>query len=86
MQINIVCCLFILNSEKNENIRKNDIKKIKVLTNHLGMLPNFSFEKENMKQTLRKHLKNIIGSNKFHLEQVYTMDYDNSIDIIYLGI
>lgn len=86
MQINIVCCLFILNSEKNENIRKNDIKKIKVLTNHLGMLPNFSFEKENMKQTLRKHLKNIIGSNKFHLEQVYTMDYDNSIDIIYLAI
>lgn len=86
MQVNIVCCLFILNSEKNENIRKNDIKKIKVLTNHLGMLPNLSFQNGDMKQTLRKHLENIIGSNKFHLEQVYTMDYDNSIDIIYLAI
>ena len=46
MQVNIVCCLFILNSEKNENIRKNDIKKINVLTDHLGMLPYFSLEKK----------------------------------------
>ena len=86
MQVNIVCCLFILNTEKNENIRKNDIKKIKVLTNHLGMLPNLSFQNGDMKQMLRKHLENMIGSNKFHLEQVYTLDYDNSIDIIYLAI
>lgn len=86
MQINIVCCLFILNSEKNENIRKNDIKKINILTDHLGILPTFSFQKRNMKQMIRNHLEKIIGSNKFHLEQVYTMDYDNSIDIIYLAI
>ena len=86
MQVNIVCCLFVLNSEKNENIRKNDIKKINVLTNHLGILPNISFQNGNMKQILKKHIETIIGSNKFHLEQVYTMDYDNSIDIIYLAV
>ena len=28
MQVNIVSCLFVLDSEKNTNIRKNDIKKI----------------------------------------------------------
>ena len=72
MQVNLVCCLFILNSEKNENIRKNDLKKIKVLTDHLGMLPNFSYQNKDMKQTLRRHLETIIGSNIFHLEQVYT--------------
>lgn len=86
MQVNIVCCLFILNSEKNENIRKNDIKKIKVLTDHFGMLPNFSLQNGNMKKQLKKQLENMINSNKFHLEQVYTMDYENSIDIIYLAI
>ena len=86
MQVNIVCCLFILNSEKNENIRKNDIKKINVLTNHLGLIPNFPLKKGDMKKTLRKHLETIIGSNKFHLEQVYTMNHSSSIDIIYLAI
>ena len=32
MQVNIVNCLFVLDSEKNNNIRKNDIKKIKVIS------------------------------------------------------
>ena len=86
MQVNVVCCLFVLNSEKNENIRKNDIKKLKVLTNHLGMLPSFPVQKGDMKNLLKKHLKNIIGSNIFHLEQIYSMGYENSIDIIYLAI
>ena len=31
MKSNLVVCLFVLDSVKNENIRKNDIKKIKVL-------------------------------------------------------
>lgn len=86
MQVNIVCCLYILNSEKNENIRKNDIKNIKVLTDHSGMLLNLSFKKGDIKKILKKQLENIIGSDIFHLEQVYTMDYDNCIDIIYLAI
>ena len=35
MQANLVSCLFILDSEKNGNIRKNDIKKIKILVTFL---------------------------------------------------
>ena len=34
MQINLVSCLFVLDSEKNNNIRKNDFKKLKVLVNN----------------------------------------------------
>ena len=30
---NLVICLFVLDSEKNENIRKNDIKKWKAYEN-----------------------------------------------------
>ncbi len=86
MQINMVCCLFVLNSEKNENIRKNDIKKIQVLTDHQGMLPSIDFHGGDMKKMLKTHLKNIIGSSKFHLEQVYTMENERGIDIIYLAI
>ena len=34
MQINLVSCIFVLDSEKNDNIRKNDVKKLKVLVNN----------------------------------------------------
>ena len=86
MQVNLTVCLFVLDSEKNENIRKNDIKKIKILVDKKNMLPILKFTGINMKEQIRKHIFNIIGSNKFHLEQVYTIDYKNSVDIIYLGI
>lgn len=86
MKINLVSCLFILDSEKNENIRKNDIKKIKVLVTKEKGLPIIDFNGNDMKKQIRKNLSNIIGSNIFHLEQVFTMDYKDSIDIIYLGI
>lgn len=86
MQINVVCCLYVLSSEKNENIRKNDVKKIQVLMDRNGFLPGISFNGGDMKKELKKYLKNIIGSNLFHLEQVYSMGYENSIDIIYLAI
>lgn len=86
MQINVVCCLYVLSSLKNENIRKNDVKKIQVLMNRNGFLPSISFNGGDMKKELKKYLKNIIGSNLFHLEQVYSMSYENSIDIVYLAI
>ena len=86
MQINIIGCFYILESEKNENIRKNDRKKMKILTNHKGTLPSISFQSGDMKQNLKKYLNSIIGSNNFHLEQVYTMSYNNSVDVIYLAI
>jgi hypothetical protein len=86
MQINIVSCLFILDSEKNTNIRKNDIKKIKVLVDKNNQLPIESYKGVDLKKQVKTSISNIINSNIFHLEQVYTLDHKESIDIIYLGI
>ena len=85
MNINLVSCLFVLDSEKNDNIRKNDIKKMKILVTKENSLPKISFNSNGIKNEIRKHLKSIIGSNIFHLEQAFTMDYKNSIDVIYFG-
>ena len=63
MQINLISCMFVLDSEKNTNIRKNDIKKIKVLVSTDSLLPTFTYDSKNMKAQLRKNLSNIIGSN-----------------------
>lgn len=86
MQVNLISCLFVLNSEKNNNIRKNDIKSIKVLVDKDNNLPQLILDSNDMKKQIKKEISSIIGSNIFHLEQVYTMDGNNSIDIIYLGI
>lgn len=85
MKVNLVGCLFVLDNEKNSNIRKNDIKKIKVLVTKEKELPMIDFSAKGIKNQIRKNLSSIIGSNLFHLEQVFTMDYKDSIDIIYLG-
>ncbi len=84
MQINIVCSLFVLESEKNINIRKNDIKKIKVLIN--DKLPSIIYDGSDLKKQVKKYISSIIGSDIFHLEQVYSLSYKDSIDIIYLAI
>ena len=86
MQINLVSCIFVLDSEKNDNIRKNDVKKLKVLLNKNNSLPVNSIKGNEIKKQVRNNISSIIGSNIFHLEQVYTMDYKNDIDIIYLGV
>ena len=86
MQVNIVSCVFVLDSEKNENIRKNDVKKIKVLLNTDNELPIFSIKNTDLKKQTKDYVSNIIGTNFFHLEQVYAMDYKNAVDVIYLGI
>lgn len=86
MEINLISCLFVLDSKKNENIRKNDIKKIKVLVNKNNNLPSIAYNGKDMKKELRQHLKMLIGSNRFHLEQVFTIENTRGIDIIYLGI
>ena len=86
MQINLVSCIFVLDSEKNDNIRKNDVKKLKVLVNKNNELPTISLKGNEIKKQVRDSISSIIGSNIFHLEQVYTMDYENDIDIIYLGV
>ena len=86
MEIKLVSCLFVLDSEKNENIRKNDIKKIKVLVTKNNELPSTIVDSNEIKKKLKKEISTIIGSNIFHLEQVFTMNNKDSIDIIYLAI
>lgn len=86
MHVNVIGCLYVLESEKNSNIKKNDIKKIKILVDKNNMLPSISFNGEDIKELIKNHLKNIIGSSLFHLEQVYTYSYKDHIDIIYLAV
>ena len=86
MQVNLVGCFYVLESEKNDNIRKNDIKKIKVLVSDCNALPETSFQGGDMKEQIRKKIADIIGSDIFHLEQVFTTGYDNHVEVIYLGI
>jgi len=92
MNINVVCCLFILDKEKSSNIRKNDMKKIKILVDNNNLLPSIKFNGENdLKDSIRNHISSIIKSNIFHLEQVFTTGeakyFDgNNIDVIYLGV
>ena len=43
MNINLVCCLFVLDKESSNNIRKNDIKKIKVLVKKDNTFPCISY-------------------------------------------
>ena len=86
MKLNLIGCLFVLETEKNANIRKNNIEKIKILTTKDYKLPSVAFDGKGIKNQIRKNLSSIIGSNIFHLEQVFTMDYEQEIDVIYLGI
>lgn len=50
------------------------------------MLPNIILNSNNMKKQIRESISSIIGSDIFHLEQVFTMSYENSVEVIYLGI
>ena len=85
MQINLVSCLFVLDSEKNDNIRKNDIKKIKVLVDKNGNLPSILNNGKHMRTKVNELLSNIIGTSLFHTQQVCTISYEDSIDIVYVG-
>ena len=82
---NLVICLFVLDSEKNENIRKNDIKRIKVLVNKNGDLPFIINNGKHMRTKVNELLTNIIGTNLFHTQQVCAMSYEDSVDIVYVG-
>ncbi len=86
MPINIAICMFVLDSEKNDNIRKNDIKRIKILTDLNNKLPRLKYNGLEMKKSVRSYLESILKTNIFHLEQVYTLDYEGTINIIYLAI
>ena len=57
-----------------------------MLTTCDNILPTIPFNGKDMKEEVRKELATILGSDIFHLEQVFTMDYKGGVDIIYLGI
>lgn len=86
MKINLVCSLFVLDSEKNINIRKNNIEKLKILVDKDKLIPVITYTSGNIKEEVRKFISDIIGSNTFHLEQVFTINTDNSVDILYLAV
>ena len=85
MQINLISCLFVLASEKNDNIRKNDIKKLKILVDKNGNLPSIANDGRHMRTKINEMLSNIVGTNMFHTQQVCAMSYDDSVDIVYVG-
>ena len=62
------------------------IKKIKVLIDTNNHLPKIKYDGNSIKESVRNTISSIIGTNIFHLEQVYTLEYKDSINIIYLGI
>lgn len=91
MNINLVPCLFVLDQETNDNIRKNDVKKIKLLISKNNTLPSVRFTLEHgLKSLARSCVANIIHSDIFHLEQVFAIGdkkyFDNSIDLIFLCV
>lgn len=90
MNVNIVCPILVLDNELNPNIRKNDVKKLKLLVDSNNKLVTIKASNETLKDTIKNKVSNIIGSNIFHLAQVYTLGEDkynaNNIDIIYLAI
>lgn len=92
MNIVLTGCLFVLDKEKNEDIRKSDTNKIKVILDKNNELIKVKFDnKTDLKEIIRTKIKNIIGTSKFHLEQVYTLGEskyyeDGEINVIYIAV
>lgn len=93
MNLSIVGCVFVLDNEVNVNNKKNDIKTLKVLLKKdSGNLVKCEFNRDvGIKDNIRDKIKSVIGSDKFHLEQVYTFGEkkffsDNNIDVLYMGL
>lgn len=45
-----------------------------------------TFKGEGVKRQIKKNISSIIGSDYFHVEQVFSYDMDDSLDVIYLAI
>lgn len=92
MNVNLVCPIIVLENEINPDIRKNDVKKFKLLVDSSGDLVSIKVnDTVTLKDALKNKISSIIDSNIFHLEQVYTLGedkyyFDNNIDIIYLAV
>lgn len=93
MYLSIVGCIFVLDNKINTNKKKNDIKSLKVLVRKDNKdLIRCDFKQDvSIKENIRDSIKEIIGSDNFHLEQVYTLGDkryfgDKKVDILYLGL
>ena len=88
----ITGCVFILDNKSTGDIRKNDLKNIKVLLDNKNQLITVPFEpKGNIKDLLRNKLSGLLEKNIYHLEQVYTLAEEkyycnNEVNIIYIAI
>ena len=72
--INVVSCVFILDSEENSNNKKNDIKRLRLLVNSDNELISsvYNFDDDLKKVALDK-ISDITGTKNVHMEQVYIM-------------
>lgn len=92
MKVKVVCPILVLDNEINPNIRKNDVKKFKLLVDNNKRLVNIEVNNcISLKESIRNKIFEITNSTKFHLEQVYTLGeekyyFDDSLNIIYLAI
>ena len=91
MKINLVSCLFVLDTEYSNNIRKNDNKKLKLLVKNNNTLPSINYDDgSGLKGFIKNYISSIINSDIFHLEQVFALGdkkyFNDSIDIVFLSV
>ena len=93
MKLNLTCVMLIMDEITNQDIRKNSIKKLGLLVHRKnGALPTVSVNDNcDIKAQIRNELANALGTDSFHLEQVYTLGDKkyldlSGIDIIHIGI
>lgn len=93
MKIRLCCCLFVADTIGSVSKKKNDKKKLQVLVekNTYNLLSIDFDEKTDLRIQMRRKLQNTLGTNMFHLEQVYTLGdskffKDGYLDIIYVAI
>ena len=91
MKINLVSCLFVLDTESSNNIRKNDNKKLKLLVKNNNTLPSINYDDgSGLKGFIKNYISSIINSDIFHLEQVFALGdkkyFNDSIDIVFLSV
>lgn len=93
MNIKIKCCVFVIDNLKSDSIKKNDNKVLKVLVEkNTRQIVTIDFDnKTDIKTQGKVKVSEILGTDKFHFEQVYTFGDskffgDNNIDIVHLSL
>ena len=59
---------------------------MKILVTEDNKLPEIPFKGQGVKREIKKSIASIIGSDIFHIEQVFSYDHEDTLDVIYLGI